>query len=218
MQKYGEATSEHQKRLAEWEVTKQAHPDAKRPDATDVFELDLLDISLQGSDHLSITLHTNVKPHETNGSWSPEKQAVTWSQSIPAESADRWPVLCYAFWSEPDAKYQEARFGRVLLAGQELAEFCTWYAGLTAEERGEWDALLASEPAGQPLLQRIQQFRFRGDPPAKLPQEIAKGEEDKQQAAPSLADKPRSLLKAAVEGKQNEGGRNEARTGKRDGH
>lgn len=199
LQKYGEATPEYQQRLARWETEKKTNPAAARPDGLGVFvDFDPLGLG-GGTNQLNMRLHAKAEPHDTNGTWSAEKKTVSWSQPIPdANLKQQWPVLCYAFWSEPDTKYQQARFGRVMLKDKKMAEYCAWYAGLTADERREWDALIASEPVGDALVNRIEQFRFRQDPPYVPPRELPKDEKDKMEPPPSLADEPRRLFESAL--------------------
>lgn len=77
-----------------------------------------------------------------------------------------------------------------MLAGKPLAEYCVWRQGLSADEGRQWDQLLSSlNPDNS--MQRLDAFRFSGDPPPATAEEKPK----------SLADKPRELIQAGLEGR-----------------
>jgi hypothetical protein len=76
------------------------------------------------------------------------------------------PTFVYAAWSTPDRKAQTKHFGRVMLQGQNLRSYVTWYNGLSPKETDEWDRLIAGLQAGPTLRRQLKALRFAGD--AKL--------------------------------------------------
>ena len=143
-----------------------------------------------GSDTIGLKLFCDVKPYSSNGKWD-EKGAVAWSKTLGPKTSP--PVVCFALWSTPDRSFQEKHFGRVLLTGTPLAEYVTWYRSLGRDEAAQWDQFLVRLQPGPGLKAAVQSFRFRRDlkPDPKKP---------KEQPA-SLADPPRQLILAALEGK-----------------
>lgn len=132
---------------------------------------------LDASDRLTLRLRLDERPYASNGHWDEGRRAMVWST---AEIDRAFPTHCFALWSAPDVGFQTAHFGRVVLAGAELAEYCLWYASLTAAEAAQWDALLSRvRPSGEGLA-ALEAFRFPGELPAA--------------AQPSLADRGRELL------------------------
>jgi hypothetical protein len=132
---------------------------------------------LQASDRLTLRLRLDERPYAGNGRWDAAQRAMVWST---AEIDRAFPTHCFAMWSEPDVAFQTAHFGRVILAGAELAEYCLWYASLSPREAAQWDALLARQrPSGEGMA-ALEEFRFQGEPASGM--------------GPSLADRARELL------------------------
>jgi hypothetical protein len=120
-------------------------------------------------DALDLRLATSDEPLATNGEWDNEAKRVIWRRSINA--GDGLPTLCYAAWCEPDVAAQEKYFGRVVLRGDQLAEYVGLYSMLDAKAQSELDQFIASlDPSddkskvyayayklrnGNPLLRKI---------------------------------------------------------------
>ena len=97
------------------------------------------------SDSVSVKLKLPAEPLISNGQWDKGSRGLAWSfDNRPSPLSH----ICYAVWASPDAAFQKRHFGRVILAGQELALYCLWQKGLTAEETRQWDEILqAARPA-----------------------------------------------------------------------
>jgi hypothetical protein len=170
-ERYGRSTGEYQRRLKEWRLENGSAPDAEPPSATDVLGAHLvrafapnLDF-LRGPDKLDVTLRLPARPFLTNGDWNDTDEVVQWSDSINQADAEstEWPVVLYAFWSMPQENVQTQQFGRVVLDGRKLGEYCLWYGGLSPKEQQEWDALLQTFDADGPWIERLKTFRFAAD-------------------------------------------------------
>lgn len=138
-------------------------------------------------DRVEVKLAIANRPFLTNGKWDAETRHVLWDDRIERLSTvyHRWPVLHFAVWSEPDAAFQKARFGKVVLEGETLAQYCLWRNGLNEAEATEWDELIA-ELSPKTAAERLEGFRFSKE---------RSQEGDKR---PSLADAPRRLIRAGL--------------------
>jgi hypothetical protein len=97
------------------------------------------------SDQVSVKLKLPAGPLISNGQWDKGSSGLAWSFGNRGNPLSH---ICYAAWASPDADFQKEHFGRVILAGQELALYCLWQKGLTAEETRQWDEILqAVRPA-----------------------------------------------------------------------
>lgn len=112
---------------------------------------------LNPSDKMTFRLRTGAQPLHTSGQWTPKNGLVTWSGLLDSEHL---PMLCHALWCRENAEFQTAHFGRVILVGQNLVEYCLWRKSLTPAEADKWDAFLASCRPGRKLPQRIKRFGF----------------------------------------------------------
>lgn len=165
--KYLETTLEFQQLLSEWQEKLRDDPTLARPDPFDVLGLyseDLLPGAiLEGGDQLTLGLKTGREPVATNGDWSAEEQRVSWpDQFLPRPGQP--PQLSYAAWDQPDAAAQESHFGKVVLQGESLVDYCLWYHGLTEAEQEEWDAFVKTLSPGEELPDALKAFRFRHEP------------------------------------------------------
>jgi hypothetical protein len=143
-----------------------ANPEAAPPPPTELLvSLAFTASGLQwgGFDGLDVTLSCPVEPYRTNGEWSANPAQVVWDRrleqigDIPQQSL---PALLFAFWSAPDEPFQNARFGRVILQDQALADYCRWHAELSTEQSQQWDALLAALKPGPAASEWVSDFRF----------------------------------------------------------
>ena len=117
-------------------------------------------------DRLTVKLAVPAEPVWTNGQWNEDEKRVRWTQSLVQAKSDmsEFPAVCYAVWSEPNAKSQTERFGKVILKGETLARYCLWHQGLTEAEAKEWDSFLLSLKPGTDLASRLRTFRFSVPP------------------------------------------------------
>jgi len=175
---YVRGTDLFKKRVAQFREQKANRSPGAEPKPEDVLgELTveaLLPPSLQSShDQLSVSLACPRRPFETNGTWDAATGRVRWEARIQQQGT--LPVVCYAFWSEPDATAQRDHFGNVLLDDEVLAQFALWYVALPPPRARQCDAFLAGCRPGADLAQRIAGFHFEGEearpasPPAAGP-------------------------------------------------
>jgi len=199
--KFVVTTDLFQERLKKWAEEKKIDPNATQPTPEDLLfdlvgELGFLRIRLfEQDDTLELKLHCGQKPYATNGQWDEQTSSLGWSETMRPDAP--LPIFCFALWSQPERAFQEARFGKVLLGGEELAQYVLWYRGLDSRETGEWDRFMAGCKPGVDLKAALEAFRFSGDrkPDPKKP-------DDK---PPSLADAPRQLILDALQADQQQG-------------
>jgi len=115
-------------------------------------------LNFGGTPRLEIQLSLPGRPDMTNGKWNAKERTVTWKGLLTARGGDTTvlPEICYALWSKPDEKFQKARFGKVLLTGQTLMNYCTWRQGLSADEAKLWDAVLMKHKPGKNLAAAVE--------------------------------------------------------------
>ncbi|HEU4381945.1 MAG TPA: hypothetical protein VFR85_00475 [Anaeromyxobacteraceae bacterium] len=112
---------------------------------------------------VTVRLQLPTLPFATNGAWSARASAVEW-KALPIVGMTLLPTVVYAHWSVPDAPYQRARFGRVALRGEPLAEYALWRAGLAAGDGERWDAMMDGLRPGTDLAHRLDTLRLGGGP------------------------------------------------------
>ena len=218
MAKYLRTTEQYRVRLRHWEkerVTEElgsvkqrlrslygtngpppARAKSQAPDPADIMgELlgELLELDLPGSgDRLTVRLSLPSAPARTNGKWDAARHRVVWDSMLDnAETPGRIPVLCYANWSQPDEAVQRRHFGRVLLRGDELSQYCLWRAALDEKQSVEWEAFLTGLEPGPGLAGQIHRFQFARPPLATPP--------NAPNAGTDPSDFPQTLLEAALE-------------------
>ena len=49
-------------------------------------------------------------------------------------SAEGFPVMQYAVWSQPNEAFQQQHFGGVAFTGAAFAKYCPWSKGLKGED------------------------------------------------------------------------------------
>ncbi len=181
-------SKEFQVRLQAWQKARQADPNAPEPTPdemlTDISK-DLMSWELKLSprtDRLTVTFAADRPPLHTNGEWDKDKRAVVWKAPLEEEGSEarNLPTICYALWAHPDRKFQQARFGSVVLEGPALLEYCVWRNALDPAPGRKWDGFLAARKPGQDLPKELQAFLIREelakalpDYPAKLVKHIA---------------------------------------------
>ncbi len=192
---YFEKTPAYQKKLEAW---RQSHPESEKPSPTSLISDlidDLIGEKLFGSPStfpVEVQLFLASEPEHTNGHWEDGK--VTWrgNPQENLESPSDVPMLCYALWAQPNEKFQETRFGRVVLEGEALIEYSYWHESLTLEEAGKWDDHLNSMRPGPDLEARLKDFRF-------VP--LAKDSQSKDKIPADYSDEARNLILRALKGK-----------------
>ena len=108
-------------------------------------------------DQVSVKLKLPAEPLISNGQWDKESRGLAWSFNNRPSPLSH---ICYAVWTSPDAGFQKEHFGRVILDGQELALYCGWQKGLTADESRQWDEVLKTV---RPATAKAELARFRAE-------------------------------------------------------
>jgi hypothetical protein len=194
--KYLASTDLYRAKLKQWEEDKKLKPDTKQPEPSELVGDaigDLVDFNLFGPqpDHLTVRLSLPSSPVHSNGRWDEALKQVVWETDLNERTnATHVPFSCYASWAQPDREYQKKHFGKVVLTGDELTQYCLWRSGQNTQQGGEWDAFVASLQPGSGLVERLDAFRFSGEP-------AQPGTNDPQKIL-SPSSYPRELLKTAL--------------------
>jgi hypothetical protein len=169
---FAAGTDLYHAKLKQWEEIKKLKPDTKQPEPSEVVEEavgDLLefDSNLFGQpDHLAVRLSLPTPPIHSNGRWDEALKQVVWETDIEERTnASHVPFSCYASWAKADEAYQTKHFGRVILTGDELTQYCLWRNGQNEREGGEWDAFVSGLNAGSQLVEKLDAFRFSNEAP-----------------------------------------------------
>jgi len=191
---YVRTTDLYKIEFEEWREDESREPNAEPPEPLDVVgELvfgQLFSIRFFVSpDKVQVRLACGTEPFETNGEWDADTDVLTWKHVLDKDRS--LPAFSYAAWSQPNAELQKKRFGRLILTGQELAEYAIWYQGLSPTEAAVWDGFLAKCEPDEQLRERIEGFRFPNDPPL----DPAKPDE----TPASLADAAKELILKGLE-------------------
>lgn len=145
--------------IKQWEKKKKIDPGLEPPkpaNATGDLFVDLLFGSGGEPDLLTVKLALKHAPHHTNGKWRDGQ--VVWEARLNKDSV--LPVLCYADWSDPDEQFQKAHFGRVILQGDELMQYCLWHSGLVEPRAQAWETFLAGLQPGAKIPEQLEAFKF----------------------------------------------------------
>lgn len=134
-----------------------------------------------GTCKVEVTLACGSKPIETNGQWDEPNGSVHWSAYVKGKG--RLPTFYYARWSEPNENFQSRHFGRIILDGKNLAEYCCWEKSIEAGQARRWNEFISGIDPNMEIGP-IVAFRFSG--------------ESAEPNAPSLADVPRTLILNAL--------------------
>jgi hypothetical protein len=193
--KYLAGTTLYRAKLKQWEKDKKLKPDLKQPEPSEVVNDavgNLLQFDLFGKpDHLAVQLSLPSSPVHSNGRWDEALKQVVWETDIEdGTNASHFPFSCYASWAQADQEYQKKHFGRVVLTGDELTQYCLWRSSQDQQAGDEWDAFVASLQSGSGLVERIDAFRF----PGESDQAATNG----QTKTPRPSVFPRQLLKTAL--------------------
>ncbi|HEY6866885.1 MAG TPA: hypothetical protein VI792_06490, partial [Candidatus Eisenbacteria bacterium] len=108
-------------------------------------------------DSLEVRLRLPRRPFGGNGVWNAGPGYVSWGGGMSGEPP-ALPFLCFAQWSVPDSVRQRRVFGSTLLADNDLAAYCGWFADLPAAQQREWDRMLTGLKPGD--LRPLERFLF----------------------------------------------------------
>ena len=195
LDEYLAGTDLYQARLKQWEEDKKLKPDLKQPEPSAVLGDvigNLIEFDLFGQpDHLTVHLSLPAPPLHSNGRWDKARKQVIWESDIEGgTNRAHFPFFCYANWAQTDDRFQKRHFGRVILTGDGLTRYCLWRGGQARQQGGEWDAFVASLRPGRALTEKIDAFRFSGEP--------AQAATNAQEQGASPSAYPRELLEAAL--------------------
>jgi hypothetical protein len=145
-----------------WETKRKSDPSLQRPKPDDV--IDDLDSDLLYSfkflgdenDHLIVKLDLPSAPVHTNGKW--QNGQVIWETALDPSAPV--PVFCYANWSTPNVTFQKNHFGRVVLSGDNLTEYCLWQNSLSDPRSRQWETFLAELKPDDTIQDKIHAFQF----------------------------------------------------------
>ncbi len=156
-QAYLKTTPQYKKAIKELKTTDGDGPN-RQPSPETLVVQPLLETAIHfniefGSRTLDLQLAVSAKPDATNGNWNQKDGTVIWKGSLTDRNKKTTvlPEVCYALWSEPNNKFQNAKFGKEILSGQKLMDYCLWRKGLNDEEAKLWDAVLAKHKPSEDL-------------------------------------------------------------------
>jgi hypothetical protein len=107
---------------------------------------------------VNVHLKCPYKPFKTNGQWEDANSRVCWKDFLKSEYD--LPTFCYANWSEPNSDFQTRHFGRILLEGKNLAEYCYWEKSIEAGQVRQWNEFLSSIEPNMEISEMVKAFRF----------------------------------------------------------
>lgn len=162
---YLAGTKLYRAKLRQWEKERKLRPDLQKPEPSSVIQDNLESLmqpgALDGEDRLTVKLVLPVEPNHTNGKWDETRRQVSWESGLPSSGQTMLlPVFCYASWSDPDEAFQKEHFGRMILRGDELLQYCVWRAGLAAGAGEAWDKFLGDLKPGDDLSTKVDEFRL----------------------------------------------------------
>jgi len=184
LNKFLRETDEYQEMLKDWEQDQQDNNETP-PEPTRIIGalvMRALGVTFPNPDRVTVRLKLPGEPAITNGNWNPDSRQVEWSKAVLPHAATlpEFPVLLHAVWSEPHAERQNKVFGRVLLKGRPLVEYCLWFEGLSQAEAKEWEDFLSTLNPGDDFEAQLKAFHFEN-------------------AEANLTDIPRRIFKSARE-------------------
>jgi hypothetical protein len=169
-EKFLASTEAYHARVKAWELERQTNAGAAEPKSLDVvgdIVTTLVDFRLFKSpnDHLVVKLALQTEPFYSNGNWDATNHQVIWESDLDEhKSTAHVPMFCYASWSVANEAIQKQHFGNVILAGEELLQYCLWHAELNSKQAGEWEAMLAGLRADSRIAATLDAFRFSNEP------------------------------------------------------
>jgi hypothetical protein len=162
--RYLSKTDLYRAQIKDWERKKKTDPKLKQPKPADAMNgliADLLGASSDGeTDHLTVKLALDRTPNHSNGKWQDGK--VIWETDMDPNRG--LPVLCYASWSNPNGEFQTAHFGKLLLEGDLLEQYCLWQSSLDGKITADWEMFLSGLQPGPELKEKLEAYKFSGQP------------------------------------------------------
>ncbi len=149
---------------------------------------DCVTIRLAAFDRVTVRFRLLQRPLAFNGNWLDDGTAE-WTAGLDAPGEPPihlLPVQLFAAWIAPEESYQKQLFGRLMLDGQNLADYVLWYLSLSEHESHQWDVFLDATKPSDTFLVRLNAFRFSA-------QSDAPGEQKS-----NLLVEPKRLFKAAM--------------------
>ena len=195
-EKFLRTTQGYRLDVKQWEADRLNDPKLPEPKPMDIVSelvVKMTDFARWSStDQLVVKLATGIPPADSNGQWNEKSGELVWKTPVEGrEKQHEFPSLCYAIWSAPDEMSQKKSFGRTIIRGKELFEYCLWRQSLDAAEAKEWDKLLSSLTPDT-FKARLEALRFLAE---------AKAKADAEAPPANLSDVARQLLDAHEETK-----------------
>lgn len=168
-ERYLASTDDYRRLVEEWEQARLEDPELKKPapsaviesTAESMFAFEFFNF-FSGGDAIELRLALPEKPFLTNGRW--EDGHIKWSDIRAREAGGHEvPMLCHASWAVPDRKAQSKRFGKVILEGSTLAEYCLALQPLDQADRADWEEFLATVTPKNDPEEQLRRFRESSD-------------------------------------------------------
>jgi hypothetical protein len=163
-ERYLAKTDLYRSQVKDWERKKKTDPKLEQPKPADAMNgliAQWLGVSGDGeTDHLTVKLALDRAPNHSNGQWQDGK--VIWVTDLDPNRS--LPVLCYASWSHPRGEFQTEHFGRILLDGDLLEQYCLWLSSLDGKIAVEWETFLSGLQPGSELKEKLEAYKFSGQP------------------------------------------------------
>jgi hypothetical protein len=117
-----------------------------------------------GGDWLRVNLLLPNEPYMSNGVWD-DAGSLKWDERLASTEPEYsdLPNTLYALWSEPEVEAQTKQFGRIVLSGEQLADYCDWRNDLSDNNAREWDAFVHSLQPGDKLIDDLKHFNFEDE-------------------------------------------------------
>jgi len=96
------------------------------------------------STRAEVRLKTRDEPYLTNGVWNPAEGEVVFDAALH-DALNRtvlYQPIYYAAWSRAAESRQQACFGRIIMRGDALANYCIWLEVLGETRAAEWTGLV----------------------------------------------------------------------------
>jgi hypothetical protein len=195
LRKYLRTTDAYRVALNQWKKDRTSDPQLQEPDPLEIASglvQKLVEFGLwRTTDHLKVRLAAGGAPADSNGRWDEKTGELVWDTSLEErQEAREFPIMCYATWSAPDEVFQEKLFGKTVLSGKKLFEYCLWRQSLDTSESKEWDQFL-SALTPESFKARLDAFRFSA--------EAAQKQAGKESPPTNLSDVARQLINSSPE-------------------
>jgi hypothetical protein len=193
---YLAGTKSYRAKLRSFKKANKTNTLLRKPDPSDMTE-DLFNTlietgSVGGPDRFIVRLVLSSEPLTTNGKWDETLKQVIWESGLAQKDhISSWPVFCYANWVVPREDFQKDHLGSVSLIGEDLLNYCFWRLRLEKKNAVEWEQFLTNFKPGADAKEKLNNFRFAGEP-----EQIAPGEPKRN------SDIGKELVKAALESRR----------------